>query len=231
MSKTAQHNFVLKKSIPIIYEDESLCIVNKPSGIAVQGGAGVSVSLIDVLEKQLKTAIFPVHRLDKQTAGLLIIAKNTAAARNCRQLFDKHQVEKHYTALCFGECTKTTEQTIKTPIREHGTEKKALTNYRLITGTNEYSLFSVKLDTGRMHQIRIHLAGIDYPIIGDDKYGNFAQNKSVWKNHRIKKLQLCANKLILPVNGKKRTFSIELPEHMIIAVEKLISVNINEYNV
>ncbi len=220
-----------EKTIPVIYEDKSLCIVNKPCGIAVQGGAGVRVSLLDILEKQLNSAVFPVHRLDKQTAGLLIVAKSGTAAADCRKLFDGGLVEKEYAALCAGSCRTATECTVDAPVSDHGVLKNAVSTYRLLAGTDDYSLFSVKLHTGRMHQIRIHLAGIGHPIIGDDKYGNFALNKLVWKTHRIKKLQLCAYRLQLPLNGKKHTFSVPLPEHIAHAAEALLGTSCSELRI
>lgn len=222
-SKSFQDDIV-KKTVPIVYQDESLCIVNKPCGIPVQGGAAISVSLIDILNRQLGMEIFPVHRLDKETAGLLVTAKTAEAAHACRQLFESRKVEKEYIAFCFGGFNSTAEAenarrqqpeySINTPIMEKGVAKSALTSYRLIGGSKEYSLFSVRLHTGRMHQIRIHLAGIGHPIIGDDRHGDFKRNKELWKTARIKKLQLCAYRLCFPINGERRLFKIELPSHI-----------------
>ena len=223
---------IVKKSIPIVYEDEAICIVNKPYGIPVQSGAHISVCLTEILSKQLGIEIFPVHRLDKETSGLLITAKSTDAARSCRTLFESHAVEKEYLALCFGgfEHAANTkpvknippEGVIDTPIVENGTPKPASSAYKLLASTESYSLFSVQLHTGRMHQIRIHLAGIGYPIIGDDKHGNFALNKQLWKTARIKKLQLCAYRLMFPISGKKRLFTVPVPEHIQAAIDALI---------
>lgn len=227
----SQQNIV-KKSIPIVYEDEAICIVNKPYGIPVQGGAHIAVCLTEILSKQLRTEIFPVHRLDKETSGLLVTAKNASAARSCRSLFESRAVEKEYLALCFGRfehsVNKKTlkpipkEGIIDTPIMENGTRKPALSAYKLLAGTDAYSLFSVRLHTGRMHQIRIHLAGIGCPIIGDDKHGNFALNKQLWKTARIKKLQLCAYRLRFPISGTLRLFTVPVPEHIQAAIDMLM---------
>ena len=232
----SQHNNdqqnIVKKSIPIVYEDEAICIVNKPFGIPVQGGSHIAVCLTEILSKQLRTEIFPVHRLDKETSGLLVTAKSAAAARSCRALFESQAVEKEYLALCFGNfehsVNKKTlksspkEGIIDTPIMENGTLKPASSAYKLLAGTDAYSLFSVRLHTGRMHQIRIHLAGIGCPIIGDDKHGNFALNKKLWKTARIKKLQLCAYRLRFPIDGMPHLFTIPIPEHIQAAIDMLI---------
>lgn len=231
MHQSASQATILKKTIPIVYEDDNICIVNKPYGLPVQGGAHISVCLTDILQQQCGTEIYPVHRLDKETSGLLVTAKTAAAARLCRSLFDSHAVEKNYTALCFGgfnlsEKTRSREGVIDTPVKENGVLKSALSVYRLLDGTPEYSLFSIRLESGRMHQIRIHLAGIGYPIIGDDKHGHFHLNKQVWKKARIKKLQLCADTLVFPIDGKPRRFTIPLPDHIKTAIEILIGKNI-----
>jgi len=232
----SQHNNdqqnIVKKSIPIVYEDEAICIVNKPFGIPVQGGSHIAVCLTEILSKQLRTEIFPVHRLDKETSGLLVTAKSAAAARSCRALFESQAVEKEYLALCFGNFEHSVnKKTLKSspkegiidmPIMENGTLKPASSAYKLLAGTDAYSLFSVRLHTGRMHQIRIHLAGIGCPIIGDDKHGNFALNKKLWKTARIKKLQLCAYRLRFPIDGMPHLFTIPIPEHIQAAIDMLI---------
>lgn len=223
MQVTSLHSSIVKKTIPIVYEDEAICIVNKPYGLSVQGGARVRISLIDMLEAQLACALFPVHRLDKETAGLLITAKTSRAAQDCRRLFDSQRIEKEYAALCFGECRQALSGSIDTPIRENGILKPALSTYRVIEKANGCTLFSVKLHTGRMHQIRIHLAHMGYPIIGDDKHGDFALNKGLWKAERIKKLQLCACRLSMPIDHQIQTFAIEYPRHMQEALSKLIT--------
>lgn len=232
----SQHNNdqqnIVKKSIPIVYEDEAICIVNKPFGIPVQGGSHIAICLTEILSKQLRTEIFPVHRLDKETSGLLVTAKSAAAARSCRALFESQAVEKEYLALCFGNFEHSVnKKTLKSspkegiidmPIMENGTLKPASSAYKLLAGTDAYSLFSVRLHTGRMHQIRIHLAGIGCPIIGDDKHGNFALNKKLWKTARIKKLQLCAYRLRFPIGGMPHLFTIPIPEHIQAAIDMLI---------
>lgn len=95
MHQSASQSSIVKKIIPIVYEDDNIYIVNKPFGIPVQGGAHISVCLTDILQRQCGTQIYPVHRLDKETSGLLVTAKTAAAARQCRSLFDSQSVEKN----------------------------------------------------------------------------------------------------------------------------------------
>ena len=204
----------LRKTIPILYEDDAICVVNKPYGVAVQGGAGVRLPLTDILALQLNTAVYPVHRLDKETSGLLIIAKNAEAAAQCHQLFASNKVEKNYVAVCFGSSPAKKDGVITAPIREKGIKKDAVTQYRVLCGNGDVTVFHIRLHTGRMHQIRIHLAEIGNPIIGDDKYGNFALNKHLWKQQRIRKLQLCAYRLAFPLRGVLRRFTIAIPDHI-----------------
>ena len=234
MHKTASQCNILKKTIPIVYEDKTICIVNKPYGLPIQGGAQISVCLIDILSKQLGLEIFPVHRLDKETAGLLVTAKNVSAARLCRSLFDSQAVKKEYIAFCFGghkasiQKQHINEDIIDMPIMEHGIAKQALSSYRLLTYSENYSLFSIRPHTGRMHQLRIHLAGIGHPIIGDDKHGNFALNKQLWKIAHVKKLQLCAYRLRFPINGSECLFTVPIPDHMRIAIETLLRIKLQD---
>ena len=230
MHQSASQSSIVKKIIPIVYEDDNICIVNKPFGIPVQGGAHISVCLTDILQRQCGTQIYPVHRLDKETSGLLVTAKTAAAARQCRSLFDSQSVEKKYTALCFGcfgfsSKKRSREGIIDIPVKENGVLKPALSAYTFLDGTEDFSLFSVRLHSGRMHQIRIHLAGIGYPIIGDDKHGDFRLNKHVWKTARIKKLQLCADTLRFPIAGKPRLFTVPLPDHIQTAIDRLIGMH------
>lgn len=216
MHKNDEH-----KTIPIVYEDSAICIVNKPYGIAVQGGVGIKIPLTDMLFHQLNTPIYPVHRLDKETAGLLILAKTAEAAAQCRRLFASKAVEKDYLAVCFGSSPVEKSGRISAPIKEKGVKKDALTEYRVLAEHTDFTIFHVRLHTGRMHQIRIHLAAIGNPIIGDDKHGNFALNKQLWKQQRIKKLQLCAYRLAFPVNGSQHIFTIPLPHHIKEAIRML----------
>lgn len=201
------------KDIPIVYENQDMVIVDKPCGIPVQGGAGISVCLLDILERQFASKMFPVHRLDRDTAGLLVVARNSASAARYARLFASDELEKVYYALCFGVPNPVTG-TIRSRAGKAGSEKPADTAYSVVASASEASLLRLILGTGRMHQIRIHVASIGCPVIADDKYGDFKKNREVRSLRGIRKLQLAACSLSLPVEGKRRVFTTGLPAHM-----------------
>ena len=215
--------------IPIIYEDDEIFIINKPAGLAVQGGEKIKHSLDKDFSEQVGYKIYLVHRLDKDTCGLMIIAKNPMSANKWTKLISSKTVQKEYIAICCGTISPK-KGVITEDIVQHGQMRRAVTDY-LVTdewtvcpenadgaaGEAEKFTFSriqLKLHTGRMHQIRIHLSKNSCPICGDDQHGNFKLNKKLWKIFRIKHLLLCSYMLELPLNGKMRTFEIEVPEEM-----------------
>ena len=233
------------KEIPIIYENNEILIVNKRAGLAVQGGEGVKNPLDSLLCEQLGVKVYPVHRLDKETSGLLVVAKTSAAAHLWTGLIASGQVKKEYQALCFGlvQGLKSSAALGKTgrltqKVQVAGAGKTAETFYQVAgifpvaeiaplaeqmadLGTNPlFSLLNLTLGTGRTHQIRIHLAQAGCPILADDKHGNFKVNKLVKKAVGIKTLQLAATRLTIPLEGRATTFQIPLPPHM----EKALSV-------
>ena len=211
--------------IPVIFENDELYVINKPSGISVQGGQGITHPLDEEFSKQVGQKIHLVHRLDKDTSGLMIIAKNPLAAAKWTKLISSKQVQKTYTAFCFGTLSKK-KGVINDSLVQHGEVKNAVTNYEVISeneiefgnaedGTVQKVLVSkIKLDlqTGRMHQIRIHLGKNNCPIIGDDLHGNFKLNKLIKKEMKIKTLQLYAARLARPLDGKNHVFEIEVPD-------------------
>lgn len=227
------------KEIPIIYENNEILIVNKKAGLAVQGGEGVKNPLDSLLCEQLGGKVYPVHRLDKETSGLLVVAKTSAAAHLWTGLIASGQVKKEYQALCFGlvQGLKSSTALGKTgrltqKVQVAGAGKTAETFYQVagvfpaaeIAGMKEhladlgenplFSLLNLTLGTGRTHQIRIHLAQAGCPILADDKHGNFKVNKLIKKAVGIKTLQLAATRLTIPLEGRATTFQIPLPPHM-----------------
>ncbi len=209
--------------IPILYENSDILIVNKQSGLAVQGGQGILHPLDEVLPQQVGQKVYLVHRLDRDTAGILLVAKSPKAAAEYTKIFAGKSASKEYIAFSAGIPDKKTG-TISQNVNTKGVEKNALTMYKILnsarqTGPDgeafEVSKLSLSLGTGRMHQIRIHLASINAPVIADDKHGNFSVNKKLKKLYGAKKLMLAAWRLTLPVEGRMQTFSIDLPEHMV----------------
>lgn len=214
-------SFLKMTDIEIVFENEEILVINKPSGLAVQGGKGISHSLDKDLPLLTGSKIHLVHRLDMDTSGLLIVAKSPFHAAKWTKLIGGKSVLKEYVAICAGRFKKQSG-TIETPVIQHGEEKNARTHFCLL-GEKDYEIegekiilskVRLKLDTGRMHQIRIHLSKEGVPVLGDDKHGNFRINKLFKKNLGVKKLLLCAEKLTIPVDGKPLQISIEIPDYM-----------------
>lgn len=210
-------------SVTIVYENDEIYVINKPAGLAVQGGQGVSHSLDVDFSKQVGKKIYLVHRLDKDTYGLMIVAKNPAAASKWTKLIGSKVAVKEYVAVCAGTL-KQKKGVIREDVVQHGETKAAVTNYEVekewdldIPADEEkgtaatkihMSQIRLRLETGRMHQIRIHLAKQGCPIAGDDQHGNFKVNKLLKKYHKIKTLQLCSQKLTIPVDNNLKKFKI-----------------------
>ena len=204
-----------KPIIPIIYQDSEIFIINKKAGMPVQGGEKIAHPLDEELAKQTGQKVYLVHRLDKDTSGLMIVAKTPAAASKWTRLIGSKEVEKEYIAICIGTLAQK-QGTINEDLIQHGQTKKAVTHYKVLE-ENEIewegqkiilSKVSLILQTGRMHQIRIHLAKNGCPIAGDDQHGNFKLNKILRKAAGIKHLQLFSVRLTVPINGEKKQFVI-----------------------
>jgi len=169
----------------IIFEDKRLLVVNKPSGVAVHGGSGISHGVIELLRAgrpELRDLSL-VHRLDRETSGCLVLAKRRSALRELHANFRDGDVEKNYLALVVGDW-QLGEQCVDAPLLvEHrkkgerhvvvsGAGKPARTWMRLSRTFGSYSLMQCQPDTGRTHQIRVHAAHVGFPIVGDDRYGD-----------------------------------------------------------
>lgn len=213
----------------ILYENDEILLINKPNGVSVQGGKGISHPLDSELSAQLGYKIHLVHRLDKETSGILIVAKNPLAAAKWTGMIAQKDVKKEYIAITIGKPLvdgKPSEKgRIRGTVEAHGRTQEAYLDFTVEksgviaaesqTGESQIalSLVHIVLGTGRMHQIRIQLAKNGAPIAADDQHGDFKKNKLLRKAG-IKKLCLAAFRLTLPVDGKERVFEIPLPEHM-----------------
>ncbi|USO02426.1 MAG: RluA family pseudouridine synthase [Alphaproteobacteria bacterium] len=173
----------------VVYENEEFCVINKPYNIATQGGINVKYSINDMANASDKT-YFLVHRLDKKTTGLLILAKNKLAANTLMHQFKNKEIQKYYVAL-----------TDKKPHPASGVtdlplhDVPAKTRYRYIGKTENYHAILLKPYTGRKHQIRLHLAAIKIPIVGDD----------IYHGAHADRMYLHAYKLKIPYNNKSLT--------------------------
>jgi 23S rRNA pseudouridine955/2504/2580 synthase len=178
----------------VLFEDEDLLVVDKPSGVAVHGGSGISSGVIEQLRAARSGLRFLelVHRLDRATSGILILAKKRAALTGLHAQLREGSVRKHYLALVLGEW-KDAKRNVKAALHKYvnasgerrvivdAEGQQAHTVLRLVRNLPGYSLLDAELKTGRTHQIRVHLAHVGYPIAGDDKYGDFDANKRLAK--------------------------------------------------
>lgn len=213
------------REFSIVYEDAGLVVVDKPSGVAVHGGSGVSYGMIEQLrrarpaEKVLELA----HRLDRETSGLLIVAKRRAVLAKLHDLFREGGIAKRYLALVKGSW-RNPLQHVRLPLHKYLTAdgerrvsvdvagKAAHSVVRLVARWENFSLVEVELKTGRTHQIRVHLSHLGFPIAGDDKYGDFAFNKTL-AQAGLRRMFLHAAKLDFthPQSGEHLQLAAPLP--------------------
>jgi 23S rRNA pseudouridine955/2504/2580 synthase len=201
---------MIRLMLDLAYEDDEILIVEKPAGLPVQPGAGVRSCVIGILESELPYKPFLVHRLDKDTAGLLIVAKGRDAASRYGALIAGRSLIKTYLAICSGTFS-VRNGSFQTNVSERGTAKSARTDFKVRREFSGYSLLELGLITGRMHQIRIQLAAEGKPVLGDDKYGDFALNRALRQEAGLKRLLLFAWKLRLP--GADEPVTAKIPPH------------------
>lgn len=223
------------RDFDIAFEDEALIVVDKPSGVAVHGGSGVSFGVIEQLRRARPLAKFLelAHRLDRETSGLLVVAKKRVALTRLHDMFRDGGISKRYFALVKG-CWRNEMQHVRLPLHKYLTaegERRVSVNaegkaahsiVRLVARWENFSLVEVELKTGRTHQIRVHLAHLGFPIAGDDKYGDFPLNKALQKTG-LGRMFLHAAKLALPHPLTSVPLALEspLPEELRSFVEKL----------
>ena len=222
--------------LPIVYEDESILILNKPAGLVVHPGAGhwEDTLLNGLIHHNPDLAHLPragiVHRLDKDTSGLLVVAKQLSAHAHLVDQLQKRLIKRHYIALVHGMII--AGGTIDAPIGRHRQQrlkmtvtsdgKPARTHYRVAKRFRTHTLLNVQLDTGRTHQIRVHLAHLRYPIVGDPLYsGRFKLPKQCsetlkqcLQDFTRQALHACRLSLQHPVRGEVMEWEAPLPDDM-----------------
>ena len=215
-------------ALPVLYEDDALLAIDKPAGLAVHGGSGVSFGLIEQLRAARPAARFLelVHRLDRDTSGILLIAKKRPALLALHAALREGRVDKRYLVLVKGSW-RDAKRTVELPLTrfvtgegerrvrvERDTGRSATTVFRrrkVWAGADPaMSLLEAELRTGRTHQIRVHLTHIGFPLAGDDKYGDFAWNRSLAKQG-LKRMFLHAWRLALPHPTEPRQLRFESP--------------------
>lgn len=214
----------------ILLEDNHLLIIDKPAGVAVHGGSGVSYGVIEQLRASRPDAKFLelVHRLDRDTSGVLLLAKKRSALTNLHEQIRDGLTDKRYLTLVHGDW-KNARQHIKLALHKYSTAdgerrvrvqedgQASHTVFSLIRRYGEFALLEAELKTGRTHQIRVHLSASDFPIVGDDKYGDFTLNKALQKadGERVafKRMFLHAHQISFthPDSGKTVTLKAALP--------------------
>ncbi len=197
--------------IPALYSDDDILIIDKPSGLAVQPGEGIRICVIDAVERDYGFRPFLVHRLDRETAGCLVVARSSRAAADMSALMGGHRVHKVYRAVVAGR-PEPVSGVYTDDVQVKGVDKSAETRYRTVYSDGRLTLVEVELGSGRMHQIRQHFAKAGHPLAGDDRYGDFKLNKLLAKEFGIKRLMLYAARLSLPL---ARSVQVEasLPPH------------------
>jgi 23S rRNA pseudouridine955/2504/2580 synthase len=210
--------------MPVLYEDDALIALDKPSGLAVHGGSGIAHGVIESLRSMRPEARYLelVHRLDRETSGVLLVAKKRAALVALHEMLRGRTLDKRYVAGVAGRF-RNERQRVRAGLEKRATSagkhvrvsdegQEAETMLRRIAAGKAYSLVEAQLLTGRTHQIRVHLAHLRHPILGDDKYGDFELNRSLRKLG-LKRMFLHAASVELahPVTGAALRIESALP--------------------
>jgi 23S rRNA pseudouridine955/2504/2580 synthase len=206
-------------NLEVVFEDEALLVINKPAGLAIHEGKTVSKreSLLGFLERRYReSAVQPrlVHRLDKDTTGLLIVAKSPQIGDDLTNVFKTGDITKEYLCLIVGRLP-WNEGKIDFPLPgREGNPVRALTQYRVLKRFTETTLVRVTIETGRLHQIRLHFAKLGYPVVLDDQHGDFGFNKRFRKKYGLKRQFLHAASLKVKYAGKLREWAAPVPKDL-----------------
>ncbi|HXG53388.1 MAG TPA: RluA family pseudouridine synthase [candidate division Zixibacteria bacterium] len=212
--------------LPVIFEDDSLLVIDKPPGLAVHEGRTVlkRESLLGMLEARYRArGIVPrlVHRLDRETSGVLLVAKDEATAERLKEAFERREVEKEYLCLVAGRLPEN-RGTIDFPLPgRDGRMVRAATFYRVERRFRDTTLVRARIETGRMHQIRLHFAALGHPVVMDRQHGDFAFNRRFRKAYRLDRQFLHASAVALEHKGRRRRWTAPLPPDLQSVVDAL----------
>jgi 23S rRNA pseudouridine955/2504/2580 synthase len=223
------------REFPLLFEDEFLLAIDKPAGVAVHGGSGVSFGVIEQLRRARPAARFLelVHRLDKETSGILLLAKKRSALTALQDQFRQRETIKVYAALVAGAWPRSLklidepllktldasgERHVRVAGGGHEQARRSITRVHVERAFAGFTLLDVKLETGRTHQIRVHLSHHGHPIVGDPKYGDFALNRRLARGEavpglRFERMFLHARQLAFdhPADGRRIVLDAPLP--------------------
>ncbi|RTL00323.1 MAG: RluA family pseudouridine synthase [Proteobacteria bacterium] len=227
--KSATNKHIPACTFPILYEDNYYLIINKPHGVACHGGSGVSFGVIEQLRQTQQYKFLELaHRLDKETSGILILAKKRQALVLLQELMKNNLMLKEYYALTLGKW-RDEKRNVKAPIYKYTNKdgerrvkidqvngQFAHTIFTTVRKFTDYTLVNANLQTGRTHQIRIHCQFLGFPIAGDDKYGDFEFNKLLAKQG-LKRMFLHAHHIQFthPITTEKIDIKCELAPELI----------------
>ncbi len=220
------------REFPLLMEDEQLLAIDKPAGVAVHGGSGVSFGVIEQLRQARPQArlLELVHRLDRETSGILLVAKKRSALKHLQDQFRERETGKTYLALVQGDWPARLkvidqplhkyllpdgERRVKVTGKDDPDGMRSITLVKVAQRLAGCTLLEVTIKTGRTHQIRVHLASQGHPIAGDDKYGDFEWNKALQK-HGLKRMFLHAWRLQFnhPASGERVALQADLPPEL-----------------
>lgn len=224
------------REFPVLLDDDGILAINKPAGVAVHGGSGVSFGVIEQLRQARPAArmLELVHRLDRETSGVLLVAKKRSVLTHLQDQFRERETGKTYLALVLGQWPSNRkvidlplekyllgsgdaegERRVRVVSRDDPNGQRAITLVRVAKLVGNYSLLEVTIKTGRTHQIRVHLSSLGNPIAGDDKYGDFEHNK-VLQKQGLKRMFLHAWRLQFkhPQSGQLVTLQAPLPPEL-----------------
>ena len=225
------------REFPVLLEDDAMLALNKPAGVAVHGGSGVSFGVIEQLRQARPQAklLELVHRLDRDTSGILLVAKKRSALKHLQDQFRERETGKTYLALVQGEWPARNkvidlplhkyllqgkngaegERRVRVTAPEDPEGMRSITLVKVAERLKGCTLLEVTIKTGRTHQIRVHLASQGHPIAGDDKYGDFEWNKNLQKQgHKRMFLHAWRLQFNHPVSGERVELNAELPNEL-----------------
>jgi 23S rRNA pseudouridine955/2504/2580 synthase len=233
------------REFPVLFEDEHLLAIDKPSGTAVHGGSGVAFGVIEQLRRARPQAKFLelVHRIDRETSGILLLAKKRSALTALQEQFRARDTGKTYAALVAGhwpDKLKVIDVALKRTLDARGERhvvpvaaddpdgQRAISLVRVAQRFDGWTLLDVTIKTGRTHQIRVHLSQAGHPIVGDPKYGDFARNKALARGetlagHRFERMFLHARRLAFdhPASGARVELVGPLPDECTALLQRL----------